>query len=263
MNVAYLTPMFRQAGKMTGYVHSQFDKVVNLVFKMSNGMERLLTLVDETLPRLPDSIAVAKEQLSIIRSRQPAVWTGNVVCAGTHSWRITVSDWTGAISVYSKPPLIEEFLRIYKSMAQPDGFSRYSQTQCSAKDVLVRLVAALKMGSTEEACSAAMGCIGWGAGLTPSADDAIMGMLAVFAGAGRRVPSFMNETILARTTDVSAKYLRCASEGYFSQLLCELVDGMFDADDIQRRAEAVARIGATSGMDMLYGAVIACRILSL
>ena len=85
--------------------------------------------------------------------------------------------------------------------------------------------------------------------MTPSCDDAFLGIIAVYSGAklyaetmGVNTSKFLREwmalpdiknlppfyrTLSNRTTDVSLKYLCCAQEGRFSDVVIDLIKGMF------------------------------------
>lgn len=124
-----------------------------------------------------------------------------------------------------------------------------------------RLAAALAADDRvrTRACTAAL--IGRGPGLTPAGDDALAGLLAVLHRGGgaparrcRESLAACVQPLLARTTPISAHYLRLALEGHFGEHLTHLVDGA--AAPGGPRPELIARvrgIGATSGADALAG----------
>ncbi|GEM_PF-874414 len=100
---------------------------------------------------------------------------------------------------------------------------------------------------------------GRGAGLTPSGDDVLAGILLVCAmdpacrGAlGRLARS-------ARTTALSRAYLRWAAEGQSIQPAHTLLDAAADGDPnaMGRAARSLAAVGATSGQALVAGVALA------
>ncbi|WP_336218396.1 DUF2877 domain-containing protein [Citrobacter amalonaticus] len=101
--------------------------------------------------------------------------------------------------------------------------------------------------------------IGRGPGLTPSGDDMLTGMLAVFVATGMPVHRFLPpaDQLALLTTSVSCSYLNSARLGEFStpvlRVMCDLQTGQ-DADRGLRRLLAV---GHTSGADIVSGIALA------
>lgn len=132
-----------------------------------------------------------------------------------------------------------------------------------------RLADALATGDAEAVAAGARALVGKGPGLTPSGDDALVGLLAVqhraHPGATTGLLGLLDAAIrpnLVRTTAISAHYLRLALDGHFGEHLSNLVDGLGVDGDI--RPELVARVqssGATSGADVLVGVIAGLRLL--
>lgn len=101
--------------------------------------------------------------------------------------------------------------------------------------------------------------LGLGIGLTPSGDDFLCGFLAGLAWAGawehplcvslRRGISLH----LSDTNVISAAFLRCAADGNFSVPLLQFLSAVHHPAALARAAEALARVGHSSGMDSLAG----------
>jgi hypothetical protein len=128
--------------------------------------------------------------------------------------------------------------------------------------------------------------VGRGPGLTPSGDDALVGLLAVLhrlapAGEGspvapphRRAPAgegaatgLLRTAIAAhlhRTADISAHYLRLAVAGHFGERLIALTDALAAGthDEVETAAAAVIATGATSGADALLGVLSGVRLVA-
>lgn len=106
--------------------------------------------------------------------------------------------------------------------------------------------------------------VGRGVGLTPSGDDAIVGILAVLhrcapptvAAGSLDALSASLPAVLDRTTAISAHFLRLALRGEFGERLVSVVDACCtptgpDADAVDR----LLSTGATSGADALAGVI--------
>ncbi|SER84601.1 Protein of unknown function [Propionibacterium cyclohexanicum] len=123
-----------------------------------------------------------------------------------------------------------------------------------------RLTAAAQALAADREPDALLALCGLGIGLTPSGDDALIGMFALAqcagiarscqAGCARRLTDGLS-------TDVSLCHLRLALGGEFSRPVTGLLDVLVARDSSRREiryaTEAVARIGHSSGADLLAG----------
>ena len=99
--------------------------------------------------------------------------------------------------------------------------------------------------------------LGYGAGLTPSGDDCLVGLLATLGARNRTHPDLRHGAIcdvlrprLVRTTDFGAALLANASDGHYDESLRRLLT--LPADLPQALAEVAAH-GHSSGHDTLCG----------
>ncbi len=160
-----------------------------------------------------------------------------------------------------------------------DGFSDFNpDRKAEIWNCLENFCAALIESDSNKARKSACGIAGAGRGLTPSADDALLGVMAAYTGAvsggvldlisKKRYLSDaavdvarLDDVLTGRTTDISMKYLCCAQEGRFSDAMAELAGCMFlsntDAVAFRSMIMAAAAYGATSGADMLTGVAVA------
>jgi len=108
--------------------------------------------------------------------------------------------------------------------------------------------------------------VGRGVGLTPSGDDAIVGILAVLHRCA--APSVADgplhalapslPPLLERTTPISAHFLRLALRGQFSERLVSVVDACCTPSGPTPEAlDRLLATGATSGADAFAGVVAA------
>ncbi len=133
-----------------------------------------------------------------------------------------------------------------------------------AHPLLVRLMQALAEGSVENINSFVEALLGLGTGLTPSADDVLLGMLYVF----RKLPEDAPKATTAlrnciwqacdeRTNKVSAAYLKAIINGeYF-----ERIEHVWSALCGLRKLDIseITSVGSNSGAEMLLGMLCAAR----
>jgi hypothetical protein len=114
--------------------------------------------------------------------------------------------------------------------------------------------------------------VGNGVGLTPSGDDAIVGIIAVLhrCVSPNVSPRALDalavalEPVLDRTTAISAHFLRLALRGEFGERLVTVVDACCTPSGPD--AEALDRLlatGATSGADALAGVAAAAELFHI
>lgn len=108
--------------------------------------------------------------------------------------------------------------------------------------------------------------LGRGSGLTPVGDDVLCGWLATTVAAGGSlagVAAAVRDLAPTSTTALSATLLACAARGEvlpeFRLLLRDLSDPA--GPDVRPRAEALLRVGHTSGAGLLLGARLALHHL--
>lgn len=95
------------------------------------------------------------------------------------------------------------------------------------------------------------GIIGYGIGLTPSADDFVLGILAVYSSCDRVFKNLAQacKANIYRTNDISAEMLFHGSEKRFCAPIIEL----FESPDISETTASLLNIGYSSGHDILCG----------
>ena len=104
---------------------------------------------------------------------------------------------------------------------------------------------------------------GRGPGLTPSGDDVLAGIVLVSAIDRHRRVALDNLARTARTTQLSRAFLTWAAAGQSIQPAHALLDAAASADrnGMQRAAESLAAVGATSGRALMSGAALAATEL--
>ena len=106
---------------------------------------------------------------------------------------------------------------------------------------------------------------GRGAGLTPSGDDVLAGILLVCAINPECRGALDRLARSARTTALSRAYLRWAAAGQSIQPAHALLDAAAagDGDGMGRAARSLAAVGATSGQSLTAGVALAATELPL
>ncbi len=104
---------------------------------------------------------------------------------------------------------------------------------------------------------------GRGAGLTPSGDDVLAGILLVCAMDPACRGALGRSARSARTTTLSRAYLRWAAAGQSIQPAHALLDAAADGDldALGRAARSLAAVGATSGRALVAGVALAATEL--
>jgi hypothetical protein len=130
-----------------------------------------------------------------------------------------------------------------------------------ARPILSELAAALEAGDRTRAAEVAARLIGLGPGLTPSGDDALVGIEAALHALARPSAGFMalaNDNVEGRTTALAATLLRHAGAGEFAERLHTLLAALLGSDDegIPAALDRAVAWGATSGTDCLLGVLI-------
>ena len=259
-----LTEDFMAIPQLSGYVHSKFNRTMNLAFP-----GRLITVITAKVPGMPDSIRVCDATFRILNTLPEGmkfVKSGNqILFAGGKGMQLFLDEailcpdtipGTGS-SAFPRRQLMDAT----KDFLLFNGFSRLTPfLRQKVFRQLINFCRALFCGSAAEALLA---CCGLGCGLTPSSDDALVGIMAacqagLLPGAVLPDPHGLWDLLSGRTTDVSRKYLCCAAEGRFSAPLIALFDKT-SGETLRQRVGAVAAVGSTSGRDTLFGIALALR----
>lgn len=222
------------------------------------------------------SLGVTAQDVKLL-GRHPAwEWTGEALVADDGSATVGLA---ATVDRYPTSPPTAPVLsaatpgRLERARAAADGVSWFD-TEPGLGLGLPQLRAALSalVQQAPEAAVLVHGIIGLGAGLTPSADDAVVGALCLLSSLGRVPPGFLDDLRVwlrgagvASTTDVSMSYLRLAVEGAFSAPLNRAVAALTASStqaDLEESVLALCDLGATSGLDTTRGLQIVCELLT-
>lgn len=136
-----------------------------------------------------------------------------------------------------------------------------------ARPIVAALILALETRDLSAAAEVATDLVGLGPGLTPSGDDALVGIEAAFHALDWPAAGFMAlaiDDVEDRTTALAATLLRHAAAGEFAERLHTLLAALIGSEDesIATAIDRAAAWGATSGMDCLVGVLIGLDVAS-
>ena len=137
---------------------------------------------------------------------------------------------------------------------------------CSrAYPLLLRLIKVLSCESDEDVRECVASLLGLGVGLTPSADDVMLGMLYTFRMLGNETPESVKvfresiaEMCDTHTSKVSAAYLKAVLSGAHFERLERVFCGLCGA--IPLDTSLLFEVGGSSGSEMLLGMLLALHI---
>ena len=283
----YLDDAFTESPSLEGRIHSCFEHAVNVEFSI--GAEQVLyTFAAELDAGIPDSIVLSPANLERVRQMEcgaPALKDGNAIMfpqaglaveLGGRNCSNTFPLGCRLASRQERQSRMDSICGSAFQGREREGFAFLaalgvepeSALQLHAAKLFKSLERGLEKHDLDECEQVLRSLIGLGGGLTPSADDVLLGMMAAFRF--RKEAKSINETRCEfidafssaivrladkRTTDVSRKYLRCAGQGRFSLPLLKSAMSFLDGGRAvdMRAVKRLAGAGRTSGIDMLAG----------
>lgn len=277
----------RDSSEARATVHSVFRHAANI---WADGT--LFTIGASTLGPAPRTILVDRldlTRLSLSAGKPVIVASGEVQIMGLGARPETTIRWgtsrrwrpilpkfseTGRDRAASSSALL---LRAFEATAARAGRGLLDRAQIeTALNAALRLhvdglIAALvsKQYSAMRAHTAAL--IGLGRGLTPTGDDFLAGLAAVFAMAGSGLQQFTAplastvEEHRSATGDVSYAMLELALQGKVRAPIAELLmaAGNGDVRGLRKAVPSVLAIGMSSGADTIWGIASALHLVSL
>ena len=286
---ARLTEDFIKSEILSGRIHSKFRTVINVLFQMPEGSHRLITVLKPNVTGVPDSLTVTEETFS----KLALLPIGSGILYKDFRFYLTSDgkgldvtadcfrhSWLMLPDVPAKPSSLFNFVNFACHLENYqrnnddsiDGFSTLTTAKKREIETNLRGFSNAWINHNYMKMeSILMQYTGIGIGLTPSSDDAFIGIIAVFGGAMKYIelPDIGNITpfhklLSNRTTDVSIKYLSCAREGRFSNSIIGLIGVMFSdsEESLLPYLEEMSSVGGSSGNDTLYGMTIACQELN-
>ncbi len=265
---------------VVGYIHSCYGRIINIQTPES----RLLTLQGPGPLQAPGAVSVRGSLEDMI----PLFSPGDVMVQGEQElarFQLLTPDvqvWDGRLAPV--PGLTASRCRVLSQ-----SLSGWLQQHAADKGIvpiltalettdsrplstflagLYRPLANLMVSSTftpDAFMDMATLVVGLGDGLTPSGDDLVVGVIAVFHVANQ-VSSILGplaahslvDHCACSTTDLSTEFVRCAIEGHFSEPLIGLMRSLYSTGESawDDDADRLAQVGHSSGVDAMVGIVL-------
>lgn len=238
---------------------------------------RIIALVSPELLRGPLNIVVdpqpvfAFEQLpagAAVRLTPPRLIVASFIdvdLAGASVWnaRLAPTTLTDRALLRSRLDRIKTVLAEVpaESLARPEG------RPARAVEGMDALYAGLRSSDPEMIALGASRLAGLGAGLTPSGDDVLTGVLVAASllvpPATPQICRRVFEAVRDRTTRISVAYIDAAAQGEVGEAWHILARSLDSGPDsaVDAAAARVLRFGETSGADMLTGFLLAMSAL--
>jgi hypothetical protein len=245
-------------------VHSVFHHACNL----ATPGNQLLTLLTQDTPLAPGAVRMACADFRprfLVGEMMRPQGDGVLVAA---SCRVRLTDVPGQSTRVPRDARFPESLLAELNVLLPVIAPEYGiwNTLHGNDERLVQVVrhlAAWLGGASPVSDDSVKTLIGAGAGLTPSGDDFLLGMLFVLKVMRHRCFDDVAVTmagLLDRTTDISRAMLRYGCRGHFGEQLLALTTPT--SVSLNQRLLRVAEYGHSSGHDMLTGLFFTLRALS-
>lgn len=241
-------------------VHSRFGSGVNLA------LGGVLAFVGPQAAAGACGVEVSQGDLSVLAAADTWTWRGDAfVHAGLPPIALSPTAQVYVPHVTAVSTIAADAADRLDGVRRDAGGHSWFDAGVGARVGMPRLRAAVAgLAAMPPDVPAVLASVGLGVGLTPSGDDALVGALCVLSAFGAR-PALPVSVLLgdpsggARTTDVSASYLRLAADGVFSPSLVAVVAALGEGPTALHDAVAdELRFGATSGADALVGIREAC-----
>ncbi|MBR4289839.1 MAG: DUF2877 domain-containing protein [Oscillospiraceae bacterium] len=249
--------------------------------------ERILLLCDAdwgVLPigigieNFPDALAQLRPlqgQYVLVTEKQLTLPTGSILLMPQHPQNKEMEGCTPQI------PYIRQAAEALAALRKQRGFSmlviplvlgdsmddavKQNPYCVLAYTQLSKLMAALSQGATGEIGNCVEKLLGLGFGLTPSADDVLLGMLWIFYTLSAQHMELatvfrgcITQLCEQRTNQISTAYLKAISAGAPFERMESVYRGLCGKEPLN--IHPLVEIGSSSGSEMLLGMLIALRI---
>jgi hypothetical protein len=151
-----------------------------------------------------------------------------------------------------------EYIDFEGDMIVLNGKPMLNEYSIFIKERLLEILNLLKQREMESFINYVVKIVGFGPGLTPSADDFLSGIIAVLYIKKMLSPDQLSQihaVCKCKTTKISEDMIYNTTEGYVSYNSKKLLEAMFDTLNmaIEQEILNVIQIGSTSGTDFLFG----------
>jgi len=273
-----------------GIVHSVFDHACNIQLDKN----RLVTLISPKLPNYPSAIKldIAEDQKicsfgfkagmkSVINKdeiKMPEAFI-SIKLTGAKVWDSSPLFLKSEISEEMLNENIEKIRDLTLKYGEIEGVASVldeNKVDNNYKNFIINPVKRLAKGISDfdykEITEASKRLIGLGPGLTPAADDFLLGILASLYYIGyyfgnhlenlKKIAGFMIYDLPGRTTFISEIMLRNGMEARFSEPIRDLMLAVTNSNSINDEGVNLLNIGGTSGSDCAAGIVFGGALMT-
>jgi hypothetical protein len=273
-----------------GIVHSVFDQVCNIQLDRNS----LVTLISSKLPNYPATIKldIAEDQKlcsfgfkvgmkAVINKdeiKMPEVCI-SIKLTGAKVWDSSPLFLKPAISEGTLYENIEKIRKLTLEYGKMEGIASILDGDKVAnhyKDFIIdsvkRLAKGISNSDYKEITEASKRLIGLGPGLTPAADDFLLGILASLYYMGyyfgnhlenlEKIAGFIIYDLPGRTTFISEIMLRNGMKARFSEPIRDLMLAITNSNSINDECVNLLNIGGTSGSDCAAGIVFGGALMA-
>ncbi len=259
----HLSSALNREEPVKGYFHSEFKRVKNYLFEI-DGEKRMFTIMREGNYLLPDSMILSNTEFDKIRNLKELSLTElqSLECGK----RSSCSLLGLSLEKFTRQGLEQKLCQIDEFIANSEKKTDFARLPIRYANQLGVFIRGMMEHDKNIIENSFLSLIGAGKGLTPSADDAVIGSLAgILFGLTLKEEQ---DTYLERikivlphlrekklTTQISEKYLKCACDGDFSKAVGNLIHALAgeECGDFTKNLMQISETGYSSGMDMLYG----------
>ena len=238
---------------LIGKIHSIYHKVVNIVFD-NMYRRRMITIMKDSPTYLPDSINITAEAFNDLLGYSiddEVIMTSDYLFFNNMKIKFANCKMCKLNKIEEfNPKAIESLIKHKEKIT---GLKNLSLEKY--KNIYESLSNYAKSGNIKDIRN----IIGYGSGLTPASDDAIVGITLVLYAKRRLINydiNYINNLISGQTTSVSEKYLVCSLMGYFSEILQNICYSLINNRNLDELIGSLENIGATSGSDILQGIIL-------
>ena len=267
---------------MEGVVHSVFDSACNIKFKNN----KVITLVTPKLANFPSTIKLDVEDNCSIKDMgihagiEVRLANGEVAFRGisvsvnlngAKNWDANLHFINSDISCDMVKKNLSKVREITLNYGSKDGLAsildiRYINRLAGfVLPHIESLASALKQQNNCLIKETSCRLIGFGPGLTPAADDFILGIMASLFYLGsfygysldniKTLTYSLISNIRGRTTIISEAMLKNGANGLFHEPLRSLMQAVTSREEVEEECFELLKIGETSGSDCAAGVV--------
>jgi len=278
------------AKTVDGIVHSVFDHACNIQLDRN----RLVTLISPKLPNCPSAIkldiaedhklysigfkAGMKSVINKDEIKMPEVFL-SIKLTGAKVWDSSPLFIRSKISEEMLNGNIEKIRDLTLKFGEIEGVASIldgDKTANHYKDFIINSVKRLAKGISDfdykEITEASKRLIGLGPGLTPAADDFLLGILASLYYVGyyfgnhlenlKKIAGFIIYDLPGRTTFISEIMLKNGMKARFSEPIRDLMLAVIHNTSVQDKCVNLLSIGGTSGSDCAAGIVFCGELMA-